>query len=171
MRKKLLYNYWLIIISWCCFLNNFALLAIIFSLCACALSLVVKWRINYWRMCFVCVLSYLLIYAVLIDSTIPFFFPKLFIFLAIICLNLAITNERLYLMKSKYLSFFCVFMALSIFILLIIAIALPNNLYSIFTKKNLYTLICLVFLPYLVPLSICLLYKKISINKKEKMFI
>lgn len=167
MRKMLSYNYWLIIISWCCFLNNLSVLAIIFSLCACALLISVKWRINCWRMCFVCVLSYLIIYAVLFCSTIPFFFSKLYIFLAIICINLAFTNERLYLLKSKYLNSYFVIMLFCFLVSLIISLLLKDDLYSIFTKKNLYILICLVFLPYLVPMVICLTYKKVLSNKKR----
>lgn len=164
MRKKLIYNYWLILIAWCLFLNKLTLLAILFGLGACAILATIQRRINYWRMCFVSVISYVLVSLLLIRSNIPYFFSQMYVFLAVICLNVAFTNERLYLFKSRYLKPFLFVMIIGLSVLSTIAFILPNDLYSLFSKISLYIMICLIFLPYLVSLSICLVYKYIMKN-------
>ena len=168
MRRKLIYNYWLMIIAWCMFLNRLTLLAIILGLGACAMLVTIDRRINYWRMCFVSVISYVMISFLLIRSNIPYFFSKVYIFLAVICLNLAFTNERLYLFKSKYLKPFLLVMLIGISVLSIIAYLLPNSLYTLFSKSSLYMMICLIFLPYIVCLSYCLVYKWLIKNIETK---
>ena len=161
MRRILIYNYWLIIIAWCMFLNRLTLLAILFGLGACVLLMLINRKINYWRMCFVSILSYVTIYLLLIRSNIPYFFSNLYIFLAVICLNLSFTNECLYLFKSKYLKPFLFTMIFSLSVLSIIAFLLPNSLYTLFSKQSLYVMICLIFLPYLIPVAYCIAYKKL----------
>ena len=159
MRKRLIYNYWLIIISWCMFLNDLTLLANIIVILACAMLLSIKRRINFWRMSFVSILAYVAISLFLFRSNISYYFPKLFTYLALISLNLSLTNERLYIFKSKGLVPFLMAIVLSMSVLSIVAILLPNNLYTIFTKSSLEKMIFLIFLPYLIPLIICVIYK------------
>ena len=166
MRRKLIYNYWLMIIAWCMFLNRLTLLAILFGLAACAMLAMIQRRINYWRMSFVSVISYVMISFLLIRSNIPYFFSELYIFLAVVCLNLAFTNERLYLFKSKYLKPFLIVMLISISVLSIIAYLLPNDLYTLFSKSSLYAMICLIFLPYIVTVMYCLSYKWLLVHLK-----
>ena len=167
MRKKLIYNYWLIIISWCMFLNDYTLLAILLGLIACLLLIKINRRINYWRMSFLSVISYCVISFFLPRSNVLYFFPKLHIFLAIICINLAFTFERSYLFKSKYLKPFLLFMVMSLSVLSIIVLVLPNDLYTIFTKNSLYIMISLILFPYLVPLTGIIIYKEIRNHKVE----
>lgn len=164
MRRKLIYNYWLIIISWCMFLNDNILLAVIACLGAIALLLSNRKKINYWRMCFLSILSYTTISFILSRSSIPYFFPKLYYFLAFICLDMALTNEHLYLFKSKYLRPFVIMLIISLVVLSIMVIVLPNDLYTLFTKKNLFMMVNLIFLPYLASIVVCIIYKA---NKKR----
>lgn len=161
MRKKLIYNYWLIIIAWCMFLNDLTLLAIICGLLACGMLVYINRRVNYWRMAFATILSYVAISLFLLRFNISYFFPRIHIFLAVISLDLSLTNERLYLFKSKYLKPFLAIMLISLSVLSIIVLVLPNDLYTLFTKPSLYAMICLIFLPYLVPMSICICRKEV----------
>ena len=174
MRKKLVYNYWLITIAWCMFLNDLIGLAMLCGLAGCMMMICINRRINYWRTAFIAVLSYFAISLFLPRTNIAYFFPDIVLFLAVISLDLSLTNERLYLFKSKYLKPFLVTMLISLSVLSIVAIILPNSLYTVFTKSSLYIMICLIFLPYLIPLISCLAFKKIwnhnmrvSLQKKE----
>ena len=172
MRKKLIYNYWLIIIAWCMFLNDLTLLAILCGLLACGMLVYINRRVNYWRMAFVTILSYVTISLFLLRFNISYFFPKIHVFLAVISLDLSLTNERLYLFKSKYLKPFLAIMLMSLSVLSIIVLVLPNDLYTLFTKPRLFAMICLIFLPYLVPMMICicskeLLYRKLFLSHTQ----
>lgn len=159
MKRLLIYNYWLIIVSWCLFLNDLTLLAMLMTLGACAMLVKINREVNYWRICFVSIVTYTTISFFLSMSNIPYFFEKLYLFLAVISLDLALTNERLYLFKSKYLKPFLVFMLVGVSVLSIIVIILPSSLYTLFTKDSLYIMIGLIFLPYLFTLGFCILYK------------
>lgn len=162
MRRRLIYNYWLIIVAWCLFINDLSVLAILFSLTASTAMLLIRHKINFWRMSFVCILSYVVVSFILSYTNISYYFDKLYYFVATICLNLALTNERSYLLKSKYLITLANVMAACIFVLSTIVIILPDSLYTLFTKGSLYMMICTIFLPYLIPIVVCLVYRKIS---------
>lgn len=159
MKRLLIYNYWLLIISWCLFLNDLTLLAIVLCLGGCVILMKINRRINYWRMAFLSVISYVTISFFLSMSNIPYFFPKLYIFLAVTCLDLAFTFERMYLFKSKYLRPFLVFMLLGISVLSLITILLPNSLYTLFTKDSLFIMIGLMFLPSIGITFFLIVYK------------
>lgn len=171
MKKKLIYNYWLIIIAWCMFLNDLTLLATLLGFGGIALLMTINRRINYWRLSFLSVILYVTISVFLSMSNIPYFFPKLYIFLAVVCLDAAFTFERLYLFKSKYIVPFLVTMLMSLSVLSIVAFALPGDLYTLFTKASLYILILVIFLPYLVTLSLCFVCKYIKNAIKNKKYL
>lgn len=165
MKAKLIYNYWLILISWGLFLNDLSVLAIITSVIACLFLLINNWRINYWRAISVFILSFIIICIVLKESNIPFYFCRIYYFLAAISLDMSITNEQLYLLTSKHLKPFLVVMTLSLSVLFLITLVLPDNQYSLFTKKSLYMMIVFIFLPYLLSTTICFINKKKQGNK------
>ena len=171
MKKKLIYNYWLIIIAWCMFLNDLTLLATLVGLGGIVLLMMINRRINYWRLSFLSVILYVTISVFLSMSNIPYFFPKLYVFLAVICLDAAFTFERLYLFKNKYIKPFLVTMLMSLSVLSIIAFALPSDLYTLFTKTSLYIMILIIFLPYLASLSLCFVYKNVKNSIKIKKFL
>lgn len=168
MKRLLIYNYWLIIIAWTMFLNNNTILAILLCLGACAILVFIKRKINYWRMSFLSVTSYVIISLILSMSNIPYYFENMYIFLAIVCLNLALTTERLYLFKSKYLKPFLVVMLISVAVLSLIVVILPRGLYTLFTKSSLFIMIGLIFLPYLITLSFCICYKQMAYGIKKE---
>ncbi len=169
MRRKLIYNYWLIIIAWCMFLNDLITLSIVCGLLACGMLVYINRRVNYWRMSFVTILAYVTVSFFLLRFNISYFFPKIHLFLAVISLDLSLTNERLYLFKSKYLKPFLAIMLISLSVLSIIVLVLPNDLYSLFTKPSLFAMICLIFLPYLVPLTICICRKEMFYRSLKQM--
>lgn len=161
MKKILIYNYWLMIVAWCMFLNDYILLAILLGLIGCVLLLIINRKIDYWRMSFMSVISYVIISFILLNSSVSYFFPKLYMFLAIISLDSAFTFERLYLYKVKYLLPFLMVMVISATVLSIIALILPSSLYTIFTKTNLLLMINFIYSPFLIPLVGLVAYKKI----------
>lgn len=151
------------------FLNDLTLLATLLGLGGIALLMTINRRINYWRLSFLSVIVYVTISVFLKMSNIPYFFPKLYIFLAVVCLDAAFTFERLYLFKSRYIKPFLIMMLISLSVLSIIAFLLPGNLYTIFTKISLYMLILIIFLPHLTALTLCFAFKyakKMIVNTK-----
>lgn len=167
MRKKLIYNYWLILIAWCCFLNDLTLLAIALCSGACGLLVSIKRRINYWRLSFLSIVLYVAISVFLSFSKVSYFFPKLHILFAFISLDLALTFERMYIIKNKYLLPFLLEVVIGMVVLSVIAILLPASNYSIFEKSNLFVMIDLIFLPCMAPILGCLAYKNAKSQTKK----
>lgn len=167
MRKKLIYNYWLILSAWCLFLNDLTLVAIVLCLGGCALLVSIKRRINYWRLCFLSVTLYVTIAVFLSFSSVSYFFPKLYIVFAFISLDLALTFERMYFIKNKYLLPFLIEVIFGMIVLSVVAVLLPASNYSIFTKNNLFVMIYLIFLPCMAPILGCLAYKNIKSRTKK----
>lgn len=161
MRRILTYNYWLMIVAWCMFLNGYNLLANMFGLAACAVLSTINKRINHWRMCFVGLAVFTTISLLLKDSNIPYFFSKLSVFLVTICINCSLTYEYLYLLKSRFIIPYLLVMVVSVSVLSLITMVLPNSSYSLFTKKSLYLMESIIFLPYLIPCLYIYTYKKI----------
>lgn len=161
MNRKLTYNYWLMIVAWCMFLSGYNLLANMFGLAACAVLSTINKKINHWRLGLVGLIIYATISLFLLDSNISYFFPKLSAFLATVCLNCSLTYQYLYLLKSRFILPYLLVMVVSVSILSIITMVLPNSSYSLFTKKSLYTMESFIFLPYLIPCAYIYSYKKI----------
>lgn len=159
MKMKLICNYWLMIIAWCMFLNDFTLLATVLVIGACVMLIVMRRRINYWRFGFVSIVIYCVICFVLYKRNIPLYFPNIYLFLAAVSLNASLTFERINLFKSRSLRPILTIMFIMFSVLSLISVILPNDLYTLFTKTSLIVMICLIFLPYFVPLIICLVYK------------
>lgn len=161
MRRILTYNYWLIIIAWCMFLNGYNLLANTFGIVACAVLPIINKRINHWRMYCVGLIIYVTILIFLKNSNVLFFFPKLSVFLAIVSLNASLTSEYQYLLRSRFIIPYLLVMVVSMSVLSIITMVLPNSSYSLFSKRSLYLMECIIFLPYLIPCIYIYTYKKI----------
>lgn len=170
MNRKLTYNYWLMIVAWCMFLNGYNLLANMFGIAACAVLSTMSKRINHWRMCFVGLIIFVIISFLLINSNISYFFPKLSGFLVTICINCSLTFEYMYLLKSKFIVPYLLVMVVSMSVLSIITMVLPNSSYSLFTKRSLYIMELVIFLPYLIPCAYVYSYKKIW-NKYRRSYL
>lgn len=152
MKKILIKNYWLMIISWGLFLNDKDILGIIIGAIACVYLLFNKKRINCYRVMFIGFMFFVISCALLLLSNIPYFFPKLHILLMIVGLNTAIANEYLNLLKNKFILPVLSFVLLITAITCLLIMLLPDYLYTIFTKNNLYLMVSFIFLPYLIPL-------------------
>lgn len=164
MKTRLTYNYWLMIVAWCMFINGYNLLAVLFALCASITLLSLKRRINYWRLISLSIITFNIITFILSKTNILFYFDNLLSLLFMVCINAFITNEYLYLFKVNYLYSYLLFMAVGMIIFIVVVILLPKNLYTLFTKGSLYIMVCLIFMPYLIPMMCCLINKKKEIN-------
>ena len=160
MRKKLIYNYWLVMAAWCMFLNDYIVLALLLCLSASVVLTTIKMRIDYIRVGLISIASYLFISIFLCNTNIVYYFGDIVFFLATLSVNFALANEYIYIYKVGFLKSITLYMTLALSVLSVIALILPNSQYTMFGKNNLYIVICLIFLPYLIPLINCLAYKK-----------
>lgn len=158
--KTLIKNYWMIIIAWCLLLNGLGSLGIVLALLACVYALIVKSEVNYWRVTAICMMQYSVSLMLLLPSSIPYYFPKLHIFLTVICLNASISNEYLFSLKKNQFVRFILVTILSMFVLSLLIVILPDELYTLFTKRNLFLMEAYIFLPYLIPLLSVYAYKR-----------
>lgn len=170
--KTLIKNYWMMILAWCLLLNGYDSLGIILAMFTCLYALIVLREVNYWRVIAVCMIEFSVSLMFLMSSSIPYYFPKLLTFLTVISLNAAISNEYLTALKRKHLMWFILAIISCMFVLSLLIIILPDELYTMFTKTNLFLMEAYIFLPYLIPTICVYTYKcnraKILFGNKKR---
>ena len=155
-------NYLFILLAWCLFLNDFSYLGIII-LASYSLYLFKSFKsINYWRIISITLILSIVFKFILSLSNIPFFFPKMYLFLIVISFNNALNNEMLNNLRRKDIYPTYISTCLLMFLFLLIGIILPDSLYTIFTKTSLYTMICFIFLPYALTMTIQLIKRELK---------
>lgn len=167
MRMKLTYNYWLMMLAWVMFINDHCLLALSSGLFACVVLLSMRKRINLWRMSCLSLISYSAVLLTFSGTNILYYFPKLPLFMFVICANSLMTHEYLYLFKPKFLYPYLLFVIVGVSVFSMTVVLLPNSSYTLFTKRSLYLMVCLIFLPYLIPMMCCLFRKRNSYVKAK----
>ena len=168
MNMKLTYNYWLMILAWCLFISGYNLLSLIMIIVASLILLSTRKAINLWRWGCKCFMCYFLLLLMLNKSNISYYFPSFNIFILLVLGNCFLTKEYLYLFKSKLLYPYLLFMIFGMAVLSIIVVILPDVLYTLFTKKSLYIMISLIFLPYIIPILSCLYRRRTTTNVELK---
>lgn len=172
MKMLVIRNYWLMIISWCLFLNGKEILGILIGAIGCIYLLLFKDSINCYRILLIGFLMFVISCLILIPSNIPYFFSKLHILLMVISIDTAITNEYLYLFKNKFILPILLICLSTIIISSLLIIVLPDSLYSLFTKASLFKMLAFIFLPYLLPLAYAAIrnafkYKEVNFFQKQ----
>jgi len=172
MKRRLLQNYWLIIIAWCLAICDYEILGLLLSLAATYLLLKTK-GLNYWRIIAFGLLIYDVFLLTISHTNIPYFFDKIYLFLLGISINAAVLNDYNYFFKPKAFYGIILIMLSSLLVSLLLLIILPNSLYTIFTKYSLCIMILSIFLPYVIPTLICVLSKisKIVLLRKKEVTI
>lgn len=165
MKKILLVNYYLVLIGWFLFLNDYAVLAILVTIGASAITLGFGSKFQYWRLVAVAFLTNTLISFFLKNSSIPIYFPELDYFLISISINNAIVNEYMHKTKLENLGFIVAIIFGLVILSTILIKALPSAMYTIFTKDNLVLMILFIFLPYLISPTICLFIKLVKYSE------
>ena len=169
MKKVLIRNYWLMMISWCLFLNNKETLAIIIAMMACVYLLLVKSEVNYLSIILIGLLMFVANCSILFISYIPYYFPKLHLLLMVVCFNTAIAYQHLNMYKNKFILPILSLISIGMFILSGLIVILPDYLYTIFSKRNLFIMEAFIFLPYLIPL-VCIAIKNAFGYKEDNFF-
>ncbi|MBQ6492653.1 MAG: hypothetical protein IJI92_02135 [Erysipelotrichaceae bacterium] len=152
MKKILIRDYWLIIVSWCIFLEGHDVLAAIIVSAASAVVLSVRSEVNRWRMAAMTLGSFMAVKMILDSGNIPYYFPDLYPFMALIVFNAAAVNECLYNLRYRHVLPILTVCLIAYAIISLIIVIVPQENYSIFSKASLYTMSAFIFLPYLLPL-------------------
>lgn len=169
MKKVLISNYWLMAIAWCMFLNGYSAISMILSLAACVMLLLKKRGLDYWRILAIALLLYGFLLVSLVNSNIPYFFPELTLYFLFVSLNVSISNEISLYIRYKALMPILIFVYISMFILSLIILIMPNDLYTIFSKTSLFLMSSFIFLPYGLSLTFNVLYKIVRSIKYKKL--
>ena len=168
MKKVLSINFILIILSWALFIDHHTLAAF-FLLFLTDIYLYLKTRdINIFRTIIIYLLSFSSLYLFFKMSNLISFYPLFDTFIFILAINLSLSIEAL--LKTKIESIYQFYLiAMSLFVaFMALTIVIPDYLYSLFSKLNIYSLIVLIFLPYCIEMTIILLYKE---EKRKNMTV
>lgn len=166
MKTALIRNYWMLIIAWIFALQGYGVLATLLAILACVMLCVGENLIINWRTLSIGLIIYLLIRTLLNGTCILYYFKELKIFLLAFAFDVACANEYLYFLKTRYVIEFLMFKFIVVVIFSLITFILPSELYTMFTKTNLYLMLSIIFLPYLFSDMYCVIYKKILISCK-----
>lgn len=167
MKKILLRNYILTIIAWCLIISDYLVLGLLLSVLG-SYIMIRSRKLNYWRLLAFGLLMFNVMEAILQLSNIPYFFPNITCFILLMSLNAAITNEYIYIFKAKVLYPIALMSSLAFIAFLLILAVLPGELYTLFSKASLFIMICFIFLPYIVPVYVCIFSKSLSKHPEIK---
>jgi len=172
MKRRLIQNYWLIIVAWCLAICDYEILGLFVTLAATLLILKTK-GMNYWRIIALSVLIFDIFLLTISHTNIPYFFDKIYLFLLGVSLNAAVINDYNYFFKPKAFYGILLIMLTSLLCSLLLLIILPNSMYTIFTKRSLCMMILSIFVPYVLPTLICVLRKigKIVLLRKKEVTV
>ena len=167
MNKNLIAEYWLMIISWCLFLSGWGALAGIIATAVTAYMLLACHQTDLWRLLGVQSFMYLCVILLLNKAAIPYFFPETPYYMIAVCINAAVANEYLYDKKAGPILPAVIIILISLAVLTLIIIVLPDQWYTLFGKRDLFLMAGFIFLPYLIPLLVCLLYRTVNIDEEK----
>ena len=165
MKKILIRNYWLMIIAWTLILSDYIVLGCLLSLFATAFVIASKRISNYWRLIALALSVFIVSALILQNGNIPYYYAGIIPFIFFVLINAMATNEFIYIFKAKSLYSVLFISLLGFLVFLAVLIIVPNDAYSLIGKVNLFTIICFIFLPYIIPLLACILTKSIKNNK------
>ena len=169
MKRRLIREYWLILVAWCAYLSDWKIVAYMIVLAATGYALVNRCEADHWRIAAICISCYSVMMAVLFASNIPYFYPDLHIFLAVISLNSALTNEYLIRLKKRCIFPLLLMGLIGLTILTVCIMMVPAEAYSLFTRNSLLRMSAFIFLPFLSPMAIQYAYKSFSSGKKKEL--
>ena len=149
--KTIVKNCWLMMIGWSLILNSQTMIGTVFAIAGCILLVLTLKEVNYWRICSVCMFLYAACLLTLLSGSIPYYFPELYFFLSAVCLDAALTHEHLCSVEKRQVSGFILVILSCLAVLSVLILILPEEPYLLFTKKNLFRMGGLIFLPYLFP--------------------
>lgn len=154
---------WMMIVAWCLLLDGYSILGMVVGILATIYVIISTKRKNYLRIIGVSVVCFSLCF-ILARLTVFHSFNNFAFFSAIISLNVAFLNERLYRerLRNLYLIFVIMFACLIIFML--VALIIPANLVLANAKANMFGLIILVFIPYTSIVLISLIIKEYNMK-------
>ena len=168
MKRVFYINYWLMLLGWCLFLNGYSFLAVLSTILATTILYTANRDINHWRFFAVFLLGYMLTLIIYFVSSIPNFFPNLYLIIGTNSLNMALMMENVTRLKAK--SIIPVYIVIILIMISAVSITffLPDTLYSVFSKANLYRMIGIIFMPSALSFTICLLNKELLQTGIEK---
>ena len=176
MKRRLIREYWLILVAWCAYLNSWNIIAYVIMMAATGYALMIRCEADHWRIAAVCISCYSVMMAVLFASNVPYFYPDLHIFLAFVAFNSALTNEYLIRLKKQHILPLLLMGLISMAILTICIMIVPAENYSLFTRNSLLKMSAFIFLPFLSPMIVqygykCFTSKRRKVYKRQSVFI
>lgn len=162
MKKNLAVNYLLMCASWCLYLSHYLILSVIVSILACVLIVVKLRTFNYLRSLLVFFLTYGTLFFLFKFTSLNNFYPVFEKFILFITMNVSLSNEMIKKATGNLYLIYAVLM-MTLLLFMTIAIILPDEWYSIFTKTNIYALIGFIFVPNCTTLTLSLISKEMKL--------
>ena len=171
MKKIMIYNFWFIIIAWTLMLYHHPYLAIGVCYIELLYNYYIYKKINLWRLSFIYLLLTVFTIFLANKSSLPIMFTGFIPFLVIVNLNNVILNEVFYLSNIKKMNNIYIYLAITTFAALIMALIMPEHPFDQNLKYDILTAVFLIFFPSFIEMSICLASKhlrRIEIKKAIK---
>lgn len=151
MKETLIRNLWLMIIAWCLYLNGYTLIAMGTALITGVCVLVKKGEADLKRSGLFALCMYTVILSLYHSGNIPYFFPSLHTFGAMIAFDAAILQELMYKIRRKEMLTILSFMLMAYLLITLLVIFADESDYALFGKSSLFLMNAFIFLPFLIP--------------------
>ena len=153
-------NYWLAILAWCLFLNDYTFLSEVVLILSCLMLLLRKNRHNYSRIIICSIVTYIVLKTILSLTGIPYFFPKMSIYLFLVSVHSWMMYEYLGRLNDHFILPVIVIIMFNLLFTISLIVIIPSEFYSLIGKINLSIITGFIFLPYLNPLVMCFVSRK-----------
>lgn len=151
MKKVLIENLWLMAIGWCLYLNDHILASAAIMCFAALYGLYVIGEVDVLRCAVTFIGIYILTLCLYLAGNIPYFFPSLHTFGAMIAFDAAILQELMYKIRRKEILTILSFMLMAYLLITLLVIFVDESDYALFGKSSLFLMNAFIFLPFLMP--------------------
>ncbi len=167
MKKVMIMDLWLAIVSWCVFLNGHPVAAVLTVFAAAVLAMLLT-KVRQVRMGIVATVMFLLAYFFYLRSSVSLFFPELKVFLAASMINAAVMNECLHHVRRDFVLSLMLACLSGLLACCLAVFIVPERGYVLIGKGSLYLIVCFIFLPYLLPFLFHFCRKGVFVQYKKR---
>ena len=160
MKMLVIGNYWLVILAWCLFLNDYVFLSEVVLILGCLVLLLRKRRHNYPRIIICTLATYIMLKTILSLTGIPYFFPQMSIYLFLVSIHCWMMYEYFGKLNDHFILPVIVIIIFNLLFTVSLIAIIPSEFYSLIGKINLLIITAFIFLPYLSPLMMCFVSRK-----------
>ena len=162
MKKIVIYDFWMMMLAWSLFLNNFQYAGILMALACAVYNFFVIRHMNHWRLFSITLISSLVGILVLRSTEIAQIYRCIFPFLMLMMIDCALVNEICCALSAEKIVGIDILLSFTTLFSVAAVCMIPESPLLPFYKSNLFGFIVMIFFPSFSEMNICLVSKLLT---------